>query len=117
MLALGVGFWIFSQRKATTAILAAARIGSLAVKPLDNFSGDATKDYFADGMTDELINKLSQIGALKRVISRSTMMKYKQSPKSATDIARDLNVAAVVEGSVVLSGDLARISVQLIAKR
>jgi TolB-like protein/class 3 adenylate cyclase/Tfp pilus assembly protein PilF len=114
MLALGVGFWIFSQRKAATATLAAARIGSLAVKPLDNFSGDATKEYFADGMTDELINKLSQIGALKRVISRSTMMKYKQSPKSAADIARELNVAAVVEGSVVLSGDQARISVQLI---
>src|SRR2546423_2238217 len=114
MLALGIGFWIFSQRKATTATLAAARIGSLAVKPLDNFSGDATKEYFADGMTDELINKLSQIGALKRVISRSTMMKYKQSPKSAADIARELNVAAVVEGSVVLSGDQARISVQLI---
>src|SRR5438105_4514747 len=114
MLALGIGFWVFSQRKASTATLAAARIGSLAVKPLDNFSGDATKDYFADGMTDELINKLSQIGALKRVISRSTMMKYKQSPKSAADIARELNVAAVVEGSVVLAGDQARISVQLI---
>ena len=114
MLALGIGFWVFSQRKSTTATLAAARIGSLAVKPLDNFSGDAAKDYFADGMTDELINKLSQIGALKRVMSRSTMMKYKQSPKSAADIARELNVAAVVEGSVVLSGDQARISVQLI---
>jgi TolB-like protein len=114
ILALGIGFWVFSQRKATTATLAAARIGSLAVKPLDNFSGDATKEYFADGMTDELINKLSQIGALKRVMSRSTMMKYKQSPKSAADIARELNVAAVVEGSVVLSGDQARISVQLI---
>ena len=92
ILVLGIGFWAFSQRKAATATLAAARIGSLAVKPLDNFSGDATKDYFADGMTDELINKLSQIGALKRVISRSTMMKYKQSPKSAADIAHDLNV-------------------------
>jgi TolB-like protein/class 3 adenylate cyclase len=114
MLALGIGFWVFSQRKATTATLAAARIGSLAVKPLDNFSGDATKEYFADGMTDELINKLSQIGALKRVMSRSTMMKYKQSPKSAADIARELNVAAVVEGSVVLAGEEARISVQLI---
>src|SRR5947207_1837315 len=88
MLALGIGFWVFSQRKATTATLAAARIGSLAVKPLDNFSGDATKDYFADGMTDELINKLSQIGALKRVISRSTMMKYKQSQKSKADSER-----------------------------
>jgi TolB-like protein/class 3 adenylate cyclase/Flp pilus assembly protein TadD len=114
MLALGLGFWVFSQRKAATATLAAARIGSLAVKPLDNFSGDPSKEYFADGMTDELINKLSQIGALKRVISRSTMMKYKQAPKSAAEIARELNVAAVVEGSVVLSGDQARISVELI---
>jgi TolB-like protein/Flp pilus assembly protein TadD len=114
MLALGIGFWVFSQRKAATATLAVARIGSLAVKPLDNFSGDPTKEYFADGMTDELINKLSQIGALKRVISRSTMMKYKQAPKSAAEIARELNVAAVVEGSVVLSGDEARISVELI---
>jgi TolB-like protein/Tfp pilus assembly protein PilF len=114
MLALGIGFWVFSQRKAATATLAVARIGSLAVKPLDNFSGDPSKEYFADGMTDELVNKLSQIGAFKRVISRSTMMKYKQSPKSAAEIARELNVAAVVEGSVVLSGDQARISVELI---
>jgi TolB-like protein/class 3 adenylate cyclase/Tfp pilus assembly protein PilF len=91
-----------------------ARIGTLAVKPLDNFSGDASKDYFADGMTDELITKLSQITALKKVISRSTMMKYKRSPKSAPEIAREVDVAVVVEGSVVLSGDQARISVQLI---
>ena len=114
MLAIGLGFWTFAQRKAATATLAVARIGSLAVKPLDNFSENAAKQYFADGMTDELINKLSQIGAFKRVISRSTMMKYKQSSKSAAEIARDLNVAAVVEGSVVVSGDQARISVQLI---
>jgi len=93
---------------------AAARIGTLAVKPLDNFSGDTSKDYFADGMTDELITKLSQISAFKRVISRSTMMKYKRSPKSAPEIARELDVATLVEGSVVLSGDQARISVQLI---
>ena len=93
---------------------AAARIGTLAVKPLDNFSGDVSKDYFADGMTDELITKLSQISAFKRVISRSTMMKYKRSPKSAPEIARELDVATLVEGSVVLSGDQARISVQLI---
>ena len=90
------------------------RVESLAVKPLDNFSGDASKDYFADGMTDELITKLSQIGALKRVISRSAMMKYKQSPKSSSEIARELQVDALVEGSVVLAGNQARISVQLI---
>jgi adenylate cyclase len=93
---------------------AAARIGNVAVKPLDNYSGDESKDYFADGMTDELITRLSQISAFKRVISRSTMMKYKRSPKSAREIARELDVATLVEGSVVLSGDQARISVQLI---
>ncbi len=115
MLALGIGFFVFSQRKAATTTLAAgSQIESLAVKPLDNLSGDASKSYFADGMTDELITKLSQIGALKRVISRSTMMKYKLSPKSALEIARELNVAAVVEGSVVLAGNQARISAQLI---
>ena len=119
IIAVATGFWISSQRKlatatATAALQKVAGIASLAVKPLDNFSGDATKNYFADGMTDELTTKLSQIGALKRVISRSTMMKYRQSPKSSAEIARELNVEAVVEGSVVLSGDQARISVQLI---
>jgi TolB-like protein/class 3 adenylate cyclase len=110
MLAIGIGFWIFSERKSAPA----TGIESLAVKPLDNFSGDPSKNYFADGMTDEMITKLSQISALKRVISRSTMMKYKDSSKSAPEIARELNVEAVVEGSVVLSGDQARITVQLI---
>ena len=110
MLAIGVGVWVFSERKSAIA----KGIESLAVKPLDNFSGDTNKNYFADGMTDELTTKLSQIGALKRVISRSTMMKYKVSAKSASEIARELNVAAIVEGSVVLSGEEARISVQLI---
>jgi TolB-like protein len=110
LLALGVGFWMFSHPKSAVA----RGISSLAVKPLENLSGDASKNYFADGMTDELTTKLSQLGALKRVISRSTMMKYRQSPKSSPEIARELNVDAVLEGSVVLSGDQARISVQLI---
>jgi TolB-like protein len=92
----------------------ARRVESLAVKPLDNFSGDASKDYFAAGMTDELTTKLSQIGALKRVIARSAMMKYRSSPKSASEIARELNVDVVLEGSVVLAGEQTRISVQLI---
>jgi TolB-like protein len=110
MLALGLGLWAYSHRK----LFAAEGIESLAVRPLENLSGDVNKSYFADGMTDELTTKLSQIGALKRVISRSTMMKYKQSPKSSPEIARELSVDAMVEGSVVLSGDQARISVQLI---
>jgi tetratricopeptide (TPR) repeat protein len=65
-------------------------------------------------MTDELTTKLSQIGALKRVVARSTMMKYKQSPKSSADIAHEVSVKAMVEGSVVLAGDQARVSVQLV---
>ena len=110
VVAIGVGFLVVAQRKSATVM----GIASLAVKPLENLSGDANKNYFADGMTDELTTKLSQIGALKRVISRSTMMKYKQSPKSSPEIARELNIDAMVEGSVVLSGDQARISVRLI---
>ena len=110
VLAVGLGVWVFSQRKPATA----TGIESLAVKPLENLSGDASKDYFADGMTDELTTKLSQINALKRVVSRSTMMKYKRSPKSSAEIAHEINVGAMVEGSVVLSGNQARISVQLI---
>ena len=92
----------------------AQRVRSLAVKPLDNYSEDAGKGYFADGMTDELITKLSQIGALERVISRSTMMKYKQSSKTVPEIAEELKVEAVLEGSVMVSGDRVRISAQLI---
>ena len=90
------------------------RFDSLAVKPLENISGDAHKGYFADGMTDELITKLSQISALKRVISRSTMMKYKDTEKSTGEIARELQVKVVLEGSVLLMGEQVRISAQLI---
>src|ERR1700693_1919257 len=110
LLAIGIGLWVFSQRKPT----AITGIESIAVKPLENLSGDKDKDYFADGMTDELTTKLSQIGALKRVVAPSTMMKYKQSPKSNVDIAHEVSVKAMVEGSVVLAGDQARISVQLV---
>ena len=89
-------------------------ITSLAVKPLDNFSEDPGKGYFADGMTDELITKLSHISALKRVISRSTMMRYKRAEKSAPEIADELKVEAVLEGSVLVLGEQVRISAQLI---
>ncbi len=119
LLAVGIGVWKIAEQRSTTAtggqlVQKTPRIESLAVKPLDNFSGDPSKNYFADGMTDEMITKLSQISALKRVISRSTMMKYKESPKSIAEIGRELNVQAVLEGSVVLSGDQARVTVQLI---
>jgi TolB-like protein/DNA-binding winged helix-turn-helix (wHTH) protein/Flp pilus assembly protein TadD len=88
-------------------------VRSLAVLPLENISGDASQEYFADGMTDELITDLGKISAL-RVISRTSTMAYKRTRKPLAEIARELNVEAVVEGSVVRSGDYVRISAQLI---
>src|SRR6266480_3735707 len=88
-------------------------IRSLAVLPLESLSSDASQDYFADGMTDELISDLGQISAL-RVISRTSVMAYKHSRKPLPQIARELNVDAVVEGTVLRSGDQVRITAQLI---
>jgi TolB-like protein/DNA-binding winged helix-turn-helix (wHTH) protein/Flp pilus assembly protein TadD len=88
-------------------------IHSLAVLPLESLSSDASQDYFADGMTDELISDLGQISAL-RVISRTSVMAYKHARKPVPQIARELNVDAVVEGTVLRSGDQVRITAQLI---
>jgi TolB-like protein/DNA-binding winged helix-turn-helix (wHTH) protein/Flp pilus assembly protein TadD len=100
--------WLFRARDRPPAA-----IRSLAVLPLDNFSGDVSQDYFADGMTDELITDLAQISAL-RVISRTSVMVYKGARKPLPQIARELNVDAVVEGSVQRFGDQVRITAQLI---
>jgi TolB-like protein/DNA-binding winged helix-turn-helix (wHTH) protein/Tfp pilus assembly protein PilF len=100
--------WLFRSRGS-----APAEIRSLAVLPLENLSGDASQNYFADGMTDELITDLAQISAL-RVISRTSVMVYKGARKPLPQIARELNVDAVVEGSVLRSGDQVRITAQLI---
>jgi TolB-like protein/DNA-binding winged helix-turn-helix (wHTH) protein/Tfp pilus assembly protein PilF len=88
-------------------------IRSLAVLPLESLSNDPSQDYFADGMTDELISDLGQISAL-RVISRTSVMTYKHARKPLPQIARELNVDAVVEGTVLRSGDQVRITAQLI---
>jgi TolB-like protein/DNA-binding winged helix-turn-helix (wHTH) protein/Flp pilus assembly protein TadD len=93
-----------------------AAIRSLAVLPLENLSGDASQEYFADGMTDELIATLGQISAL-RVISRTSVMPYKRVRKPLPEIARELNVDAVVEGTVMRSGGQVRITAQLIEAR
>ena len=100
--------WTFHlwQRPATV-------IHSLAVLPLESLSGDASQDYFADGMTDELITDLGQISAL-RVISRTSVMSYKRTRKPLPQIARELNVDAVVEGTVLRADDRVRITAQLI---
>ena len=87
-------------------------INPLAVLPLENRSGDASQDYFADGMTEELSSELSKIGSL-RVISRSSTIQYKGARKSLSEIARELNVDAIVVGSVWRSGDKVRINTQL----
>jgi TolB-like protein/DNA-binding winged helix-turn-helix (wHTH) protein/Tfp pilus assembly protein PilF len=88
-------------------------IRSLAVLPLENLSHDPAEDYFADGMTDELITDLGQIRAL-RVTSRTSAMQYKGAHKSLPQIASELKVDAVVEGTVLRSGDRVRITAQLI---
>jgi len=86
---------------------------SIAVLPLENLSDDPSQDYFADGMTDELITTLAQIRSL-RVISRTSIMTYKRVRKLLPEIARELNVDAVVEGTVSRFGDRVRITAQLI---
>ena len=91
-------------------------IRSLAVLPLENLSGDAAQDYFADGMTDELITDLGKIGSI-RVISRTSIMKYKGVHKPLPQIARELDVDGIVEGTVFRSGDRVRITAQLIQAR
>jgi len=89
------------------------RIESLAVLPLANLSGDPGQDYFADGMTETLIANLAQVRAL-RVISRTSVMHYKGANKTLPQIARDLNVDAIIEGTVQRSGNRVRVTAQLI---
>jgi len=91
----------------------AVRIESLAVLPLANHSGDPAEEYFSDGMTGELISAISRIDSL-RVISRTSVMQYKEGRKDLRTIARELRVDAVVEGSVARSGSKVRITAQLI---
>jgi serine/threonine protein kinase len=90
-----------------------AHIGSLAVLPLANLSGDPAQEYFADGMTEAVIADLAKIKAM-RVISRTSVMPYKKSKKSMREIANALHADAVIEGSVMRSADRVRITVQLI---
>src|SRR6516162_9089869 len=93
-----------------------AAITSLAVLPLANLSGDPEQEYFADGMTEELITDFARIGTL-RVISRTSVMGYKGKNKPLPEIARELNVDVIVEGTVQRSGGRVRIAAQLIDAR
>jgi serine/threonine protein kinase/tetratricopeptide (TPR) repeat protein len=100
--------WVFG--KATNVV---PQINSLAVLPLKNLTGDDSQEYFVDGMTDSLITKLAQIKAL-RIISRDSVMEYRNRQKSPTEIAKELNVDFLVIGSVARSGDSVRIKAQLL---
>ncbi len=88
-------------------------VRSLAVLPLENLSGDPEQEYFADGMTDELITNLAKLGSF-RVVSRTSVMRYKKVSKPLAQIGQELNVDAVVEGTVERVGTRVRIRVQLI---
>ncbi len=90
-----------------------AAFRAIAVLPLENLSGDPAQEYFSDGMTDALITDLAKISSL-RVMSRTSVMRYKSTTKTTAQIARELRVDAFVEGSVVRSGDKVRITAQLI---
>jgi serine/threonine protein kinase/tetratricopeptide (TPR) repeat protein len=102
-------YWI-GMRK---AIVSHPQFKSLAVLPLQNFSADPEQEYFVDGMTEAVITDLAKIKAL-RVISRTSVMPYKNTKKSMREIARDLQADALIEGSVMRSADRVRITVQLI---
>ena len=90
-----------------------AQLASIAVLPMENLSGDPNQDYFADGMTDELIASLARISSL-RVVSRTTAMDYKGKHESLEKIAHELHVDAIVEGTVLRVGDRVRITAELI---
>jgi serine/threonine-protein kinase len=112
-LAMAVAVALDAGRVRERLFGARSRLRSLAVLPLQNLSGDPAQDYFADGMTDALTASLAQIRSLK-VISRTSAMQYKGTKQRLRDIARELGVEAVVEGSFTRSGDTVRITAELV---
>lgn len=108
------GIWLVRNGSVPTS--AAPRLSSIAVLPLANLSGDPSEEFFADGMTDQLITDLAQVGSL-RVISRTSVLQYKETKKTLPEIARELNVDAIVEGSVTRSGERVRVTAQLLQAR
>jgi TolB-like protein len=109
LLVAGVGGWFawrhFNAQQHT--------IRSIAVIPLQNLSGDSSQDYFADGLTEELITELSRIESL-RVISHTSVMDYKGTKKHLPEVARELGVDAILEGSVIRENNNVRVTVQLL---
>ncbi len=109
VLAIIFGIWSWLREPSPGG----AAISSIAVLPLDNLMGDPEQDYFVDGMHEAIISNLSRLSALK-VISRTSAMRYKDTDKLMPEIARELNVDALVEGSVLKAGNRVRITAQLI---
>lgn len=116
VVAAAVGLYKQMVQEAPPAAVPAASIRSIAVLPLTNLMNDPEQDYFVDGMTEALIASLARIGDLK-VISRTSAMRYKGTGKSAPEIARELDVDALLEGSVLRAGGQVRITAQLIDGR
>ncbi len=110
---LVLGLNLFGIRGRVLGSSRVSQIHSLAVLPLRNLSTDPGQEYFSDGMTDTLITDLAQISSLK-VISHTSTMQYKDTRKSLPEIARELNVDGIIEGTVQRSGDRVRINAQLI---
>jgi serine/threonine-protein kinase len=112
--AIGASVWVFTPGlRPSSAVPASAPIQSVAVMPMDDLSSDAGEDYFAEGMTEQLIAALAAVDGL-RVISRTSIMTYKDARKPVPTIARELQVDAVIEGSVLRYGDDVRITATLI---
>ncbi len=111
LLVVGLAVWLV--RTGTHPISAAPRLNSIAVLPLENLSGDPSQEFFVDGMTDQLITDLAKVGSL-RVISRTSVMRYKGTRQDLPEIARELSVDAIVEGSVIRSGQRVRVTAGLV---
>jgi len=119
VIVFGVGLLVLSRQgwwQRLRGATSSQQIQSLAVLPLQNLSDDPSQEYFSDGMTEELITELSRISGMK-VISRTSVMRYKNTDKSLPEIARELGVDGIVEGSVLRSGGRVRITAQLIYAR
>lgn len=110
---LAVVLAVLLTRTGSPSISAARPLNSIAVLPLENLSGDPSEEFFAEGMTDQLITDLAKVQSL-RVISRTSVMQYKDTKKPLPEIARELNVDAIVEGSVIRSGERVRVTAQLV---
>ena len=110
LVAVVLVLWLVPVSRHTSA---SPPMRAIAVLPLDNLTGDPSQDYFVDGMTEELTTDLAKVHAL-RVISRTSAMRYKGTKKGLPEIARELRVDGIVEGSVMRSGQRVRVTAQLI---